>query len=150
MTGKCIGVEDEKFICNQQCPGVGGTFVEGTGLCQCETITDVDEICNSACVAKMPKSKLGPDGKMTITDPTTNKTSTVDPSTLPGYYGNFKCETTNTATTDCKVLQMGMTEDGSFSYEFEPNADILNATNIPNNTEFKTSTIRRQQVLRKA
>jgi len=66
----------------------------------------------------MPKSKLGPDGKMTITDPTTNKTSTVDPSTLPGYYGSFKCETTNIATDDCKVLQMGMTEDGSFSYEF--------------------------------
>ena len=80
--------------------------------------TDIAEVCDSTCVANMPKSKLDPSGKMTISDPVTGKESTVDPSSIPGYYGNFKCETTNTATSECKVLSMGMTEDGSFSYEF--------------------------------
>lgn len=98
----------------------------------------------------MPKSTLDSSGKMTIVDPVTNKTSSVDPSTLPGYYGTFKCETTNTAASECKVRQMGMTEDGSFTYEFQPNQDILNQTNIPNNTEFRTDTIRRKEALRRA
>ena len=90
--------------------------------------TDIDEVCDSTCVEKMPKSSLNPSGLMTISDPVTGKESTIDPSTIPGYYGNFKCETTNTAINSCKVLSMGMTDDGSFSYEFSPNEDILNET----------------------
>lgn len=71
---------------------------------------------------------------LSVADPVTNKVSLVDPSSIPGYYGNFKCETTNTATTDCKVLQMGMLDDGSFTYEYQPNEDILEETKIPSNS----------------
>lgn len=36
LTGKCVDANEEKKICAQQCPGSSGTFVDGTGLCQCE------------------------------------------------------------------------------------------------------------------
>jgi hypothetical protein len=92
---------------------------------------------------------------MTILNPVPNRktgvneVSIVDPSSIPGYYGSFKCETTNTATTDCKVLQMGMAEDGSFTYEFSPNEDITNTTNMADNNRFRTDTIRKVEALRK-
>ena len=37
---------------------------------------------------------------------------------IPGYFGDFKCKTTSTAADSCKVQTMGMTDDGSFTYEF--------------------------------
>jgi len=96
----------------------------------------------------MPFSTLGADGVMTITDPVANTTASIDPSTLPGYYGNFKCETADTSVTDCNMRQMGMTDDGSFTYNFKPNEDLLNATNTATNTELETSTILRKKVLK--
>jgi hypothetical protein len=44
---------------------------------------------------------------------------------------------------------MGMTDDGSFTYEYQPNEDILNRTNTPSNIEFRTDTIRRVAFLKK-
>lgn len=39
----------------------------------------------------MPKSTLGSDGVLSVLDPVTKKIGKVDPSTIPGYYGTFKC-----------------------------------------------------------
>ena len=71
----------------------------------------------------------------------------MDPSTIPGYFGDFKCQTTDTSTTNCTVVQMGMSEDGSFTYNFSPNNDVLNKTNIKDNTENMTASVvaRRRQ-----
>ncbi len=69
----------------------------------------------------MPKSTLGSDGTLSVYNPVTNTTGKVDPSTIPGYYGTFKCETPDLSTNNCSVSTMGMPQDGSFTYEFTPN-----------------------------
>lgn len=128
LTGNCLTPEEEAAECKRQCPGSTGSFVEGTGLCQCDSITDIAEVCDATCQGLMPKTTLQPDGKMKVVDPITNKTSTIDPSNIPGYFGDFKCEKKETSNEECKVRTMGMTEDGQFTYEFAPNSDVLAAT----------------------
>jgi hypothetical protein len=80
---------------------------------------------------------------MTITDPVTGTSTDIDPSTLPGYFGSFTCETTDPSITDCNMRQMGMTDDGSFTYEFSPNSDLLTATDTPTNEETSTFNLRK-------
>jgi len=144
LTGNCLTADEEAEECKRQCPGSTGSFVEGTGLCQCNSITDVDEVCDSTCQGLMPKTTLQPDGKLKVIDPITNKTSSIDPSLIPGYFGDFKCEKKESSTEECKVRTMGMTEDGSFTYEFAPNDDVLTATNQPSNAQKLTSVIRKE------
>jgi hypothetical protein len=107
LTGKCVSAAEERKQCEKQCPGSSGKFVEGTGLCQCDQITDAAEVCDAKCMKAMPRSSLDPNGMMTITDPITKKSSTIDPSSMPGYFGSFKCETTNIEATSCNVQSMG-------------------------------------------
>lgn len=71
----------------------------------------------------------------------TKQISTVDPSTIPGYFGDFVCQTTDTSNSDCTVVQMGMATDGSFTYNFSPNQDVLNKTNISDNTQNMTAAV---------
>jgi hypothetical protein len=47
------------------------------------------------------------------------------------------------------MRQMSMTEDGSFAYEFQPNSNILDATNTPNNDEELSSNVRKTNLRRK-
>jgi len=37
----------------------------------------------------MPQTSLSANGTLLVTDPVTGKTSSVDPSNIPGYVGNF-------------------------------------------------------------
>jgi hypothetical protein len=126
-------------------------MIEGTGLCKCDAITEVEEVCDRTCQKNMPVPTLDASGKITVHDPVTDTYSEpVDPSSLPGYYGDFKCQTTDITVSKCNMRTMAMTEDGSFAYEFQPNANILNATNTNNNSALLSSSIRRENALRKA
>jgi hypothetical protein len=46
------------------------------------------------------------------------------------------------------MRQMSMTEDGSFAYEFQPNSNILEATNTPSNSEELSSNVRKTNLRR--
>jgi hypothetical protein len=97
----------------------------------------------------MPAAALDRNGQLVVTDPITGQASEpIDPSTLPGYFGDFKCETTDTSATSCDMRQMSMTEDGSFAYEFQPNSNILEATNTPSNSEELSSNVRKTNLRR--
>jgi hypothetical protein len=41
------------------------------------------------------------------------------------------------------MRQMGMTADGSFTYEFSPNTDLLAATDTPTKEDTTTASLRR-------
>jgi hypothetical protein len=99
----------------------------------------------------MPQASLNRNGQLVVTDPKTGITSDpIDPSSLPGYFGDFRCETTDTSVTSCDMRQMSMTEDGSFAYEFQPNANILEKTNTPSNSEDLSSEVRKVNSRRKS
>lgn len=49
VEGRCV--EDPAVACEAQCGPAGGTLVEGTGVCECATIPDVEDVCNATCRA---------------------------------------------------------------------------------------------------
>jgi len=53
----------------------------------------------------------------------------IDPSTIPGYYGTFRCKPPQ-GRDSCDVLTMDMTEQGDFAFDFGTNADILEKSGI--------------------
>jgi hypothetical protein len=55
-------------------------MVAGTGLCQCDAITEVQEICSADCVDRMPKTKLNAKGELIIRTPILDK-DTLQPKT---------------------------------------------------------------------
>jgi hypothetical protein len=83
VEGNCV--KDAKSLCKSQCgddgTGEGGTVVEGTGLCQCSVVQDVDAVCDAECRASAIKVTLQPDGKMIMYDPIAKKkVADVDPT----------------------------------------------------------------------
>jgi hypothetical protein len=64
---------------------------------------------------------------MTITDPATGLIKTIDPSTIPGFIGDFKCQTLN---GNCQIYSVGKSESGDFTYDYRPNKEILSASGL--------------------
>jgi hypothetical protein len=127
--------EEEVDICGAQCVDGAGTFVQGTGVCACSTINDVSEVCNASCQATIPTVKMSRDGMLTVHDPLSRGVPRkIDPSTLPGYYGDFRCEPAEGAT-DCNTFTLGMEETGDFSFDYGTNEEILIAAGLEDNVD---------------
>jgi hypothetical protein len=118
VEGNCV--EDPAALCAAQCGGDGGTVVEGTGVCECATVPDVDTVCDADCRASQPKAALSADGKLTVTDPVTGKTASYDPTEVPGFGGKTSC-----SGSDCKMVSIGKADDGSFTSDYGMNEQVL-------------------------
>ena len=115
----------------------GGSVVSGTGMCQCFAINDAAEVCDATCQKTKPKTVITSDGMVRVTDPTTFKANDTDPSTIPGYYGNFKA-TSKTGAKEAKAVFMDVGEN--FGYSGDTNSDILEQTAVDDKTD-KTQVI---------
>jgi len=69
----------------------------------------------------------------------TNSTGTVDPSTIPGYYGEFATAGSSGAKTNNAIF-LDVGEDFSFGYD--TNEAVLDATKVEEQTD-KTSVIQK-------
>jgi len=77
-----------------------------------------------------------------VTDPTTGKTSTVDPSTLEGYYGSYQCKSSE-GSENCNTFYMGMSEDGNFEFDYGTPSTVLKATGTLDRTDRSQLRIKR-------
>jgi hypothetical protein len=75
-----------------------------------------------------------------VTDPVTGESQSIDPSTRPGYYGDFKPKSETGAATS-NAYFMGMSEDGSFTYDYKLPEDIIEQTITAENDNTDTSTL---------
>lgn len=91
-------------------------------MCSCFDINDPAEICDGVCQATKPKVTITKEGKLKVKDPVSGKEGTVDPSTIPGYFGEFKAQA-STGASENGALFLDVGEDMSFGYE--TNADVL-------------------------
>lgn len=67
-----------------------------------------------------------------MTDPINGTSGEVDPSTLPGYYGDFKAASSSGASENTAIfLDVG----DDFSFGFDANQDVLDATQVADNTD---------------
>ena len=62
------------------------------------------------------------EGKLKVKDPVSGVEGTVDPSTIEGYFGEFKAQS-STGASENAALFMDVGEDMSFGYE--TNAQVL-------------------------
>lgn len=149
IEGECVSSAlQAEEICEVQCKNDnGGVLIEGTGTCQCNTIQDVDSVCDSECQKTSPKSKLNANGLLEVTDPVTGKTSEVDPSTLEGYYGSYQCKSTS-GSENCNTFYMGMSEDGNFEFDYSTPSTVLKATGTLDRTD--RSQLRVKRSIKKA
>lgn len=104
--------------------------MSGTGTCECFSINDTGEVCGAACQKTKPKTTITKDGMLKVRDPTTGKEGEVDPSTL-GYHGEFKSQS-KAGKNETKVVFLDVGED--FSFSFDTNSDVLDATQVEENT----------------
>jgi len=58
---------------------------------------------------------------LTVYDPVTNTKKTIDPSQIPGFYGDFTCKDPS-GQHKCNVVYMDIdTETGDFAFDFSTN-----------------------------
>lgn len=126
MVGKCISTGNYAQTCQEQCGADGGTLVQGTGVCQCNKIQVVDQVCDDNCRAKRIKVVLNSDGTVSMYDPVSGKYSKpYDPSTVTGFGGTSTCKTGN-----CTVLSVGKRDDGSFTTDYSTNPLLTAAAGL--------------------
>jgi len=64
---------------------------------------------------------------MAVFDPVTKTLKAIDPSTIPGFIGDFKCTTSN---GNCQMYSVGKSSDGDFTYDYSPNPSIISAAGL--------------------
>jgi hypothetical protein len=106
-SGNCSSDED----CPQQCGTTGGTLSSSTGLCECFSLPDLDEICDSACRVSAPQAFLDPSMSDTVTIVQSNTTRELSLDELlgPSFTGTLFCD----GIDSCSVRLMDVS--GSFS-----------------------------------
>jgi hypothetical protein len=87
--------------CKDECDGGKGKRMNGVGICECEEVKSIDDICNKACRDSAEK--------FTVTGSTITSLSTQESKSLDGqkdYYGKLSC------STGCTLYSMDMSDDG--------------------------------------
>jgi len=96
------------------------------GICQCEAITTVEQLCNIECREKLPKTTFTSDGLINIYDPVTNSTILTE---LNATYGVPKCSKED--PTECKLTGLRMVNDprGNFAADFNLPEAVIGGAN---------------------
>jgi hypothetical protein len=103
VNGDCAADDD----CEAECAGLSGVKISGVGLCQCDAVGLVDDICDSACRAEKPSVMLRSDGTYLVKNPYTNLTQEVDMTVGYGYHSSVSC-----SSLVCPVYSTEMTSIG--------------------------------------
>ena len=130
IDGNCItSEEDEERYCNRYCSG-GGSIVPGTGMCECDAINMPEESCDAQCQKTRVKTYTTQEGMLVVNNGETE--SAIDPSTLPGYYGEFKTQSeAGVSQSNAVFMDVG----DNFSFDYSVNDDILEAAGVQDNTD---------------
>jgi hypothetical protein len=98
-SGKCdSGAND----CVAECGESGGTFLTSVGVCECNDVPTLDDVCDAQCRASSPTLSIDPiTGKLVETDG--NTTKEIDPSTSSTFLGNLECRDTDPDSDGCAV-----------------------------------------------
>ena len=92
--GNCRSSTD----CAEACNGGPGVRPVSTGVCQCQDVSSVDAVCDETCRSSAVTYTYGTDGNIVEYDPTTGTSTTISPSSLPGYAGSMNCASSSGCT----------------------------------------------------
>ena len=92
--GNCKSDND----CEDTCGG-SGKRSQGIGLCECDEVEEVNEVCDQSCRNSVPQVTFGANAGFKIYDPVSGNTTYMSESSMEGYYGRVACN----SGTSCKV-----------------------------------------------
>ena len=81
--GDCKGSND----CVNECGEAGGSVLAGVGVCQCNNVRNLDDVCNKGCREKAPVVTIDSSGNYVVRNTTTNRTMALNLLNQTGYYG---------------------------------------------------------------
>mmetsp|Transcript_22654 Transcript_22654/g.26642 ORF Transcript_22654/g.26642 Transcript_22654/m.26642 type:complete len:131 (-) Transcript_22654:3-395(-) len=103
-------------------------------MCECNSINMPEEICNADCLKSRVKTSIDDEGNMIIDNGKEIKKK--DPSTIPGYYGEFK----TASPSGKKEAQAVFVDVGdNFSFDYSVNDDLLDSVDMKDNTDRSTA-----------
>ena len=99
-----------------KCPNNKGRRDPGVGICRCETVQDVEEICDLDCRSVALKVTLTVKLNYLVLDPVTGSTSTVDLVEAQNVVGDAKFQEGMTHS----VTSLSVGQGGGFSANYQP------------------------------
>jgi hypothetical protein len=132
VSGFCVDLDQ----CDTACDGGPGTRSPELGICACQKVDEIDDVCNKSCRDDSIKVEVSPDGLYTINFPADSdgnapQSQSFDMQEVEGFYGAVRCS--NTLGVGCKAvsLKVGITIDtediiqGGFSANYQANSQVL-------------------------
>lgn len=105
VTGSCVSEEEE---CRNTCAKGSGTFQPRLGLCDCDEVKDLDDICDENCRNIVEKVQIDPTGLLLVKDGETGQVIHVNPNSIDGLFGSISCE----PGQQCNVQSLSIGEEG--------------------------------------
>jgi hypothetical protein len=127
--GYCTDLDD----CSKACADSPGQRSTSLGICACQKVDDVDDVCDRTCRSESVTVQVTMSGEIVMTDPAQDQSAIIDVTDIEGFYGTLKCY--NTYGLDCKVVNVnvGILEDGAvettagFSSNYQANSGMQGA-----------------------
>jgi hypothetical protein len=132
--GSCVVLTNGSVSqCSAACGGGNstGSVHPRTGMCQCDGIKPLEDVCNAGCRATAPQMAIGQSSVggalalvLTETDPITGDVvqSTITETDVPGFTGSLACSRSldgafaevgdGTGSSSCKVAMLAMVSSG--------------------------------------
>ena len=110
--GKCVKEND----CTKECKGGTGKITPGIGICECDSIKDVDEVCDYTFRKNTISLTITTKGEISFPNGTT--ISLLNMNTV---FGDPVC-----TSGDCQLTSLSMSSSGGFTADYQPSQTILN------------------------
>ena len=81
-TGKCKPLGDNSLCASGRCPSGSGTYDASTGICECDELPDILEVCGPVCQSQVPRVSIDAATGLLRID-------TLDTDTTSASFGSF-------------------------------------------------------------
>jgi hypothetical protein len=142
-SGVCLDVD-----CGAECGSGSGSWNAAMGLCMCDGLAPLADVCDAACRAGATQVSIDPvTRRATVTDPATNVSTVLDPAAdIPGFVGSLSCITPaqtvaytqaggSSAAAAALLASPGVAGDGTgcglYSMDLSTEAGFLGVFNAP-------------------
>jgi hypothetical protein len=80
-------------------------------------------------------------------DPTTDETTSIDPSTIEGTFGNYRVGN-DASNSSSSLVSLSSTSDGTMTYDYSTSSTILEAAGVSSNSDRTSTRLRRMRTKR--
>lgn len=135
--GACV--KESTTSCESVCNNGTGTYVASVGVCQCDSVPDVDSVCDSSCRASAVQIQVNSStGQLQLYDSVTNAVEAIssEDATANGIVSKVSCASGEGSECQLHSLQIAST---GFSGTYEVPGVLSTATTLGSNRRRRLS-----------